>query len=310
MAIGNLSQKVLPAIDPLRLGATMYVPVIHSQLADVVNGQRYPNLRSVVLCLEDALHDNDVTRGLNVLRQLLAEHDIEGGPLVFVRPRDLQMARYIAQFNGIEKVDGFVVPKLAADILPAWVAIADAVDLVLMPTLESAWVFDPLAVSHFSQTLAAVGGQRVLALRVGGNDLLSHLALRRVRGQTLYEGPLAGCLSQLMCSLGGRGFALTAPVFDITDDPVTLARECIKDVNFGFVGKTAIHPDQIDVIQNCFAVPESLLIDAQEVLQSSAPAVFKRDGAMLEPATHRAWAERTLARAVIYGSRSDSEVTA
>lgn len=295
----------MSVIDPLQLGATMYVPVIHPVVADVVTGKRYPNLRSVVLCLEDALHDNDVTRGLKVLSSLLAEDDIQGGPLVFVRPRDLHMARRIAQFKGIEKVDGFVVPKLAAEILPAWVAIAEAVDIVLMPTLESAWVFDPLAVSHFAQTLEATAKGRVLALRVGGNDLLSHLALRRVRGQTLYEGPLAGCLSQLMCSLGGRGFSLTAPVFDITDDPATLARECAKDVSFGFVGKTAIHPDQIDVIQNCFAVPEALLSDAQEVLQSSAPAVFKRGGAMLEPATHSTWAKRTLARAAIYGTRQD-----
>ena len=301
----DCNKHTMSGIDPLQLGATMYVPVIHPVVADVVTGKRYPTLRSVVLCLEDALHDTDVTRGLDVLRRLLSDQVFNGGPLVFVRPRNLHMARVIAQYKGIEKIDGFVVPKLAADILPAWVAIADAVDLVLMPTLESAWVFDPLAVSHFAEALATTGGDRVLALRVGGNDLLSHLALRRIRGQTLYEGPLAGCLSQLMCSLGGRGFSLTAPVFDITDDPDTLARECTRDVSFGFVGKTAIHPDQIDVIQQCFEVPESLLIDAQEVLQSTAPAVFKRDGAMLEPATHRAWAQRTLARAAIYGSRPD-----
>lgn len=282
----------------------MYVPVIHPQLVEVIAGTRYPSLRSVVLCLEDALHHNDVTLGVDSLRTLLKSRDINSGPLVFVRPRDLEMAELIATFPGIEKVDGFVVPKLAADSLPAWVAIAKAVDIVLMPTLESAWVFDAVALSHFTNTLVDAAGDRVLALRVGGNDLLSHLALRRVRGQTLYEGPLAGCLSQLMCNLSGRGFALTAPVFDITDDPDTLARECQRDADFGFVGKTAIHPDQIDIIQQCFAVPHSAFVDAQQVLDSSAPAVFKRDGAMMEPATHRNWATRTLARAAIYGCRA------
>lgn len=303
MPSSNLYNHPPSRIDPLQLGATMYVPVIHPQLADVIAGRRYPTLRSVVLCLEDALHFDDVSMGLERLRTLLATADAGDRPLVFVRPRELGMARHIATFDGIEKIDGFVVPKLAADNLPAWVAIAKSADLVLMPTLESAWVFDAVALSHFAQTLVTAAEDRVLALRVGGNDLLSHLALRRVRGQTLYDGPLAGCLSQLMCNLRGRGFALTAPVFDITDDPVTLARECQRDVDFGFVGKTAIHPNQIDIIQQSFAVPQSSYLDAQQVLDSDAPAVFKRDGAMMEPATHSAWAERTLARAAIYGCR-------
>lgn len=293
------------SIDPLQLGATMYVPVIHPQLSDVISGASYPNLRSVVLCLEDALHDNDIRLGLETLRTLLVTRKISNGPLVFVRPRDLEMALHIATFPGIETVDGFVVPKLAADTLPAWIAIARQLDIVLMPTLESAWVFDAVALSYFANTLIEASEGRVLALRVGGNDLLSHLALRRVRGQTIYEGPLAGCLSQLMCSLSGRGLALTAPVFDIIDDPDTLARECQRDADFGFVGKTAIHPNQIDIIQASFAVSHAALVDARQVLDNSAPAVFKRGGAMLEPATHSAWAKQTLARAAIYGCRPE-----
>lgn len=297
--------------DPLQLGATMYVPVIHSQLEDVVSGLRYPQLRSVVLCLEDALHDNDVNEGIRVLRKLLrsqlSNDVVNEGPMIFVRPRDLSMATEIASYEGISHIDGFVVPKLNADALPAWVSIAQQLNILLMPTLESAWVFDAVAVSHFAKTLEQTAQGRILALRVGGNDLLSHLALRRVRGQTVYDGPLAGCLSHLMCTLGGCGFSLTAPVFDITDDPETLTRECHQDVNFGFVGKTAIHPCQIDIIQHSFMVSDSLLQDARQVLDTSAPAVFKRDGAMLEPATHSAWATRILARAAIYGCRPDNK---
>lgn len=302
----SLNQGSPLQLDPLELGATMYVPVNHPQLESVVTGKRYPNLRSVVLCLEDALHENDVQQGLHQLRTFLSNSVRKDRPLVFVRPRDLNMGHQIADYPGIHKIHGFVVPKLAVDSLPDWVSIARARDLVLMPTLESAWVFDAVALSHFAQTLIEEAQGRVFALRVGGNDLLSHLAMRRVRGQTVYEGPLAGCLSQLMCSLSGRGFALTAPVFDITDDPFTLARECQRDVDFGFVGKTAIHPNQIDIIQACFAVPQTALDDAREVLDNAAPAVFKRGGAMLEPATHRSWAKRILARASIYGCRTQN----
>jgi len=41
--------------------------------------------------------------------------------------------------------------------------------------------------------------------------------------------------------------------------------------------------------------------DALEILSLSAKAVFKSEGAMLEPATHRHWAEIILKRADIFG---------
>ena len=293
----------------MRLGATLYVPVIHPAIAEIVAGRRIPGLRSVVLCLEDALHVADIERGLAALARLLAgltarDGALPGGgagPLLFVRPRNLDMARVLAQTPGIRLVDGFVAPKIDVEGLEGWWDVAAAADLSLMPTLERRWVFDPVHLAEFGAALEGLDQDRLLALRVGGNDLLGLLGLRRLRGRTVYEGPLFSTLSQAVCQLGARGFPLTAPVFDIIDDVETLALESRRDVEFGFVAKTAIHPLQIPVIEAAFAADEAELDMARAILAHDARAVFRHAGAMAEAATHRRWAERLVARAAGYG---------
>jgi citrate lyase beta subunit len=313
----------------LDLGATLYVPVLHPAAAEIVAGRRMPALRSVVICLEDSLLASDVDRGLAALRALLAgvARDVGGagagaaagsalgplplrapnrrgcvrGPLVFVRPRSVEMARQIACLPGIEMADGFVAPKIGIETLDAWWAVAAVADLRLMPTLEQPWVFDPVRLSAFAAALDGLDPARLIALRMGGNDLLGALGLRRRRGRTIYDGPLAAVLAQAMCQLGARGHALTAPVFDILDDPATLAQETRRDVEFGFIGKTAIHPGQIALIEAAFAVRPDDLAMAARILAPDAPAVFRVGGAMAEPATHRVWAAGVLARARSYG---------
>ena len=287
--------------DPIQLGATMYVPVIHPSVNEIVSGTRYVGLKSVVLCLEDALAVKDVSKGLSLLEAMLSKQRPDRKVLTFVRPRSLEMAREISGYKGINQIDGFVVPKIALESLEAWLEIADKASLVLMATLESAWVFDPSGIEAFIEKLDSLNTERLLALRVGGNDLLSCLGLRCARGRTVYEGPLSMLLSQLMCRLGSKGYALTAPVYDQIDDVDTLRRECRHDVDFGFVGKTAIHPSQIRIIQSCFAVSREEFAAATEILKLGASAVFKHDGAMAEPATHTEWARRILRRQQAHG---------
>ncbi|MEM6486865.1 MAG: HpcH/HpaI aldolase/citrate lyase family protein [Pseudomonadota bacterium] len=293
----------------MALGATLYMPVLHPDCAAMAVGAKLPGLRSMVLCLEDALHPDDTAAGIAALCRLLAglapsdRRRGEGGPLLFVRPRTLSMARDLAELDGIERVDGFVAPKVGPDDIAGWQALAERARMPLMPTLERAWVFDPIALGEMAAALTALDPRLIVALRVGGNDLLGLLGLRREAGRTLYEGPLAMGLSMIMGTLGARGLPLTAPVFDIIDDAATLQAEAARDVGFGFVAKTAIHPRQIAPIEAAFAVTAAEAQLAELILARDARAVFRHQGAMIEPATHRGWAARVQARAAVYGIR-------
>jgi citrate lyase beta subunit len=103
---------------------------------------------------------------------------------------------------------------------------------------------------------------------------------------------------------GAQGFALTAPVFEQLSTPDLLAEELALDIAHGLVGKTAIHPSQIGLIQDGLRVSLEDLNCANLILNNAAPAVFKFNDAMCEPATHYNWAIRIVERAQHQGVRA------
>ena len=283
------------------LGATLYMPVVHPKVEDFLFGRAPAPASSIVLCLEDALADNDVQRGVEKIRSLCQSGPFACTAQVYIRPRSRDMARTLAGFRNIQKFDGFVAPKVLPETAAFWLDIAQGAGLSLMPTLESAVYFDPAQVAAVRDALTRHDRGQIAAIRLGGNDLLGALALRRQRGVTSWEGPLGWVLSMMSSMFVSAGYPVAAPVFDIIDDMETLRREVERDVAAGFVSKTAIHPSQVSVIESAFRVPSEDLERAQAILDSSAKAVFQVGGVMCEPSTHRAWAERTLARAEIFG---------
>ncbi|MCE6957756.1 HpcH/HpaI aldolase/citrate lyase family protein [Cereibacter sphaeroides] len=291
----------------LRLGATLYMPVIHPQARRILLGEEAHGAGSVVICLEDALGEADVGRGLRLLKETLEERrriDRSGQKvLVFVRPRSLAMGREIAAMTGAETLDGFIVPKMTLANGPDWFAIARQSGLPLMPTLETPDMYDPVRVSQVADMIGDQCADHLFAIRIGGNDLLSALGLRRVPGQTSHEGPLAWVLGMIASQMMSRGFPVAAPVYDIISDLGTLEREVSDDAARGFIGKTAIHPCQIPIIHAAFQVGADELRQADAILGDEAAAVFQIGGVMCEPATHRAWARRIRARAAIHGLR-------
>ncbi len=294
-------------LSALSLGATMYMPATRTDVWSVVKGEKFPQLRSVVICLEDAVAEHEVTTALANLRILLLhlknEALLEQHPHVFVRPRNLEMAKELAQWSHITLVDGMVIPKFDIKNLIEWNSTLPP-SLKLMPTLESAETFDMVAIRELRQALQT-DFRPPLALRIGGNDLLNCLGLRRAADRTIYHTPIG----QLIASLCGQfipfGFALSAPVCDHFSNIQLLQDELSIDIQHGLSGKTIIHPTQIDIVHNAYRVEAQELIEATKVLDRNAKAVFECHGSMLEPATHRHWAERIIERARIFGIRTE-----
>ena len=284
--------------DPLALGATLYMPATRPDLRAHLFGGRIAGLRSAVVDLEDAVAAADVPLALARLAALLRA-PFAPAPLVFARPRDPAMLTLIAALPGAEQLSGYVLPKVTAETWPAWLAPELAPGQLLMPTLETRKTFVAVETLRLREQLLAVR-ERVLAIRIGGNDLLSLLGARRPADRTAYDGPLGPLIARLAGEFVPWGFALSAPVMERYDNPTLLAEEVRRDVDHGLLTKTAIHPAQVPVIQAALAPTAAELADARAVLAVDAAAVFSSDGAMCEPATHTRWAQRIVARAALF----------
>lgn len=68
----------------------------------------------------------------------------------------------------------------------------------------------------------------------------------------------------------------------------------------GLVGKTAIHPSHLELIHRGLMVEKDEYEDAIRILNSTQ-AVFKSQGSMCEPATHRSWASAIFERSTFCG---------
>lgn len=292
------------------LGSTLYMPIVHHCVPDYFSGAADFPSPSVVLCLEDALAEGDVARGVATLKNLLKHSQVNSNTRIFVRPRSLEMASQLAEITGIEKIEGFVAPKIVPETAAVWLDLATAANLRIMPTVESAQFFDPGRITALRAVLDDYDKSRIAAIRLGGNDLLSSMALRRHEGITSWEGPLAWVLSMASSLLISGGYSVAAPVYDIITDIDTLKREVKQDVAAGFVSKTAIHPAQVSHILAAFRVGEAEVKQARAILDNRASAVFQIGGVMCEPATHMAWAYRILARSEHCGIEQHSLLAA
>lgn len=295
-------------IDPVSLGATLYVPASRSDLAAAILHPRHPNLRSVVICLEDSIHPHDVPKSLVNLAAFL--EDLEKAPanlprpIIFVRPRSAQMLAHILGFCGIECVDGFVIPKATADTMPEYMAVLSHDHHMLMPTLETREVFDPIEMRRLRDQLLAFQ-DRILVVRIGGNDLLQIMGARRSTARTSYDGPLGPVIANLVTTYNPWGFLLSAPVFENFGNLDLLREEVERDLEHGLVTKTAIHPVQINVIQSLYAVDPHDEAEAEMILSQASKAVFASRNVMCEPATHRGWASLIQQRVKYFGMKPD-----
>jgi citrate lyase beta subunit len=275
-----------------RLDASLYVPGIHPDLAKVLQGEHPAAPQSIIVCTEDAISESDVDFALDrlhsIVRHLPSRSD---GPLRFIRPRSPSVLRQLLRMPGIERVHGFVIPKSDGDTLPAYLRILGRRTFHLMPILETAAVFEREGIQeirHFLQHASVKA--RILALRIGGNDLLRLLGLKRFPGHTIYETPIGALIPLLIMAFKPYGFRLTGVACDEYANPDLLRIEARRDRLMGLVGKTAVHPCQVPVIQQEFRPSSSDLEAARSIIAEASGGAFGLNGVMLEPAVHLAWA--------------------
>lgn len=179
---------------------------------------------------------------------------------------------------------------------------------------------------------------RVLALRLGVTDFCSSYGLRRAPAMTAYDVQIvAAVIADVVNVLGradGSGFTVTGPVWEyfrhqermfkpqlrrspfspeaedlrealLERDMDGLLREIELDRANGLQGKTCIHPTHVPVVHALNVVTHEEFSDAADILHQdrSGGGVLRSayTNKMNEVKPHRAWAERTLGRAEVFG---------
>ncbi|MFJ3820019.1 HpcH/HpaI aldolase/citrate lyase family protein [Streptomyces nodosus] len=180
---------------------------------------------------------------------------------------------------------------------------------------------------------------RVLALRLGVTDFCSSYGLRRAPDMTAYDVQIvASVIADVVNVLGrvdGTGFTVTGPVWEyfrvqermfkpqlrrspflegeveelreslIQHDMDGLLREISLDRANGLLGKTCIHPSHVMPVHALSVVSHEEFSDAQDILRPErlGGGVLRSayTNKMNEVKPHRAWAERTLQRAEVFG---------
>lgn len=284
------------------IGAPLYVPANRRDILAIANGEKLPELRAVIFCTEDAVSASEVDESLVHLRLYLQGFRPIAGRRRFIRARNPEILLRLLDMPHIDRIDGFVLPKFTLRNLPAYLHVLHDTPFDIMPTLETRETFDPGAMRELRDALLQEAGEnKVPVLRIGGNDLLNLLGIRRPRGLTVYDTPLGSVIAQLVTIFKPFGFSLSAPVFEYLDDQETLLREIRIDLAHGLTGKTAIHPQQVPLIEACYRVDREDIDMAHCLLDNDMPAVFKMHGAMCEVSTHRRWAEEITLRRMLFG---------
>ncbi|MFI5735158.1 HpcH/HpaI aldolase/citrate lyase family protein [Kribbella sp. NPDC051587] len=122
---------------------------------------------------------------------------------------------------------------------------------------------------------------RVIAVALGEADLRSSLGVDGSEGLTWARGRLVSA---------SRAAGLGAPMMSVharVDDDEGLRRTSLAGRALGFVGRMAIHPDQLATIVECFTPSAAQVAEALELLTAvdqTGGVVVLPDGRMADPA--------------------------
>ena len=205
-------------------------------------------------------------------------------------------------------------------------AVATAPDALLLPKASSAediWGFrrlillcqpaspiatwamieTPAGVLNVAAIAAAVGPGGVLVL--GLNDLAKETGMAQAPGRA----PMQSVLTQGVIAARAHGIAILDGVFNKIADEPGFEAECRQARQFGFDGKTVIHPRQIGPANAIFAPGTEEIAEAEAIVaafrrpENAGKGVVALSGRMVER-LHRDAAEALLAKAAAIAAKA------
>lgn len=308
------------------VGALLYCPANNESIVNSIITERFGSKYSLALCLEDTIGDNFVEEAektliasLNAIYNKKKEDDFYI-PKIFIR------VRYPEQISSLYEnlqdaralVTGFIVPKFCLETVDAYIEEIKKVNAVskhkvyMMPIFESSTIFNLKERYDILYTLKAkldLVEEYILNIRVGGNDLCHTFGFRRANDETIHDiKPISNIFADII-TVFGLNYVVSGPVWEYYNGPnwdKGLANELKFDRLCGFIGKTVIHPKQIELVNEAYKVSETDLEDAHAILDwnentDSMVAGSANSGRMNEYKTHFNWARTIIYLSEYYG---------
>lgn len=202
--------------------------------------------------------------------------------------------------------DAVVVPKVngSADIEAA----SAALDGAGASETVGLWVMmeTPMAILSAREIAAASTTTRLRCFVMGTNDLAKEIGGRLQADRMPFLGMLGTCV----LAAKAHGLAILDGVYNDLANERGFAAECAAGRDFGFDGKTLIHPNQVGACNTAFAPSEDELVRAHKIVEAfdlpenNNKGVIRVDGQMVE-LLHAEVARRTVAIASAIEAMAD-----
>lgn len=209
----------------------------------------------------------------------------------------------IIRVNGLDTPWGLEDLAVAIDARPHAILapkVSSAHDVRAFGAAEAGgvplWAMVETCASLFALSEIAGAGAGLAALVIGTNDLAKEMRCRL----TVERAALAGPLSLAVAAARAHGLVILDGVYNGIDDEAGLARQCDQGAEFGFDGKTLIHPRQIEAANRAFTPAAEevewsrTIVAAFDSPENAAKGVIRVEGRMVER-LHLAEARRLIA---------------
>lgn len=219
------------------LGATLYMPATRKNIAEEIINHKHQGLISMVICLEDAIGNNELDEAEgNLIKQIhiLAEAVLEGKlpedeiPLIFIRIRSADQMIYLAERMGgaISFLTGFVFPKFSPR--NGWNYFKQLYNLNFsmqsplygMPILETSDIIYRESRIDSLNTIKQILDhyyELVLNIRIGATDFSSIFGIRRGSDTTIYDiAVIRDCIADIVNVFlrANQEYVISGPVWE------------------------------------------------------------------------------------------------
>lgn len=288
--------------------SVLYVPGSNHR---VMEKARLLDADVLIFDLEDAVAPDAKIDARRAVCKLLNEPR-SGRQRYVTRINDLDTPWGLDDLLAVTRVrpDAILLPKVETDELIEYVEARLVVEELCQEIGIWAMLETPLGLLRADQVLraAAARSSRLSTLVMGLNDLANLTGTRQVPGRA----PMAPLLANAVLVAKAYGMAIVDGVYNALDDAAGLLDECRQARDFGFDGKSLIHPSQIEAANLVFSPGEEEVARARAVVQAyAAPesrhlGAIRLNGQMVER-LHLQQAERTLAMsAAIHASHGSA----